>query len=140
MFQPPGPEGVWTRKLKGELVSDDMGLNESWEPSLAHMAIARMQKNGWVKFVATTNVDDLHGKSGLPSDSLAELHGNSFVEECEACLKRYKRSFVTRTATGLFEHRTGRYQSSTEGFDGFCGFAVLLVFSVSYCVHLFDLV
>eukprot|EP00435_Cladocopium_sp_Y103_P041855 s1451_g11.t1 len=103
------PQGVWTRKLKGERVSDDLGLDDSWQPSLAHMAIARLHSSGIIKFVATTNVDDLHGKSGLPTDSLAELHGNSFVEECEKCLKRYKRSFVTRSATGLFEHRTGRY-------------------------------
>jgi len=104
-----GPTGVWTKKLKGELVNDDLGLDESLRPSLAHMVIARLHSRGVIKFVATTNVDDLHGKSGLPQDSLAELHGNSFVEECEKCLKRYKRNFVTRTATGLFEHRTGRY-------------------------------
>ncbi len=75
------------------------------------MAIARLHCSGLIKFVATTNVDDLHCKSGLPKESLAELHGNSFVEECEKCLKQYKQSFVTRTATGLFEHRTGRYRS-----------------------------
>lgn len=104
-----GPQGVWTRKLKGERVSDDLGLDDSWQPSSAHMAIARLHSKGFIKFVATTNVDDLHGKSGVPEDSLAELHGNSFVEECEKCLQRYKRSFVTRSATGLFEHHTGRY-------------------------------
>lgn len=104
-----GPRGLWTRKLKGERVSDDLTLDDSWQPSSAHMAIARLHRNGFIKFIATTNVDDLHGKSGVPKDSLAELHGNSFVEECEKCLKSYKRSFVTRTATGLFEHHTGRY-------------------------------
>ena len=103
---------MWTRKLKGERVSDDLGLDDSWQPSSAHMAIARLHSKGFIKFVATTNVDDLHGKSGVPEGSLAELHGNSFVEECEKCLQRYKRSFVTRSATGLFEHHTGRHQSS----------------------------
>ena len=104
-----GPRGVWTRKLKGETVSDDLELKRSLQPSSAHMAIARLYCSGLIKFVATTNVDDLHCKSGLPKESLAELHGNSFVEECEKCLKQYKQSFVTRTATGLFEHHTGRY-------------------------------
>ena len=80
------------------------------------MAIARLYCSGLIKFVATTNVDDLHCKSGLPKESLAELHGNSFVEECEKCLKQYKQSFVTRTATGLFEHHTGRYRSRKHSF------------------------
>ena len=97
--------------MKGETVSDDLELERSLQPSSAHMAIARLHCSGLIKFVATTNVDDLHCKSGLPKESLAELHGNSFVEECEKCLKQYKQSFVTRTATGLFEHRTGRYRS-----------------------------
>ena len=66
-----GPQGVWTRKLKGERVSDDLGLDDSWQPSSAHMAIARLHSKGFIKFVATTNVDDLHGKSGVPEDSLA---------------------------------------------------------------------
>lgn len=109
-----GPRGVWTRKLKGETVSDDLELKRSLQPSSAHMAIARLHCSGLIKFVATTNVDDLHCKSGLPKESLAELHGNSFVEECEKCLKQYKQSFVTRTATGLFEHHTGRYPSKNH--------------------------
>ena len=97
--------------MKGETVSDDLELKRSLQPSSAHMAIARLYCSGLIQFVATTNVDDLHCKSGLPKESLAELHGNSFVEECEKCLKQYKQSFVTRTATGLFEHHTGRYRS-----------------------------
>ncbi|CAK9099607.1 NAD-dependent protein deacetylase sirtuin-7 (NAD-dependent protein deacylase sirtuin-7) (Regulatory protein SIR2 homolog 7) (SIR2-like protein 7) [Durusdinium trenchii] len=106
-----GPQGVWTRKLKGELVSDDLGLERSaqLQPSRSHWAISRLHQNGFIKFVSSTNVDGLHLKSGLPKACLAELHGNSYVEECESCLKPFHRSFVTRTATGLFDHRTGRY-------------------------------
>ncbi|CAK9099609.1 unnamed protein product [Durusdinium trenchii] len=105
-----GPQGVWTRKLKGELVSDDLGLERSaqLQPSRSHWAISRLHQNGFIKFVSSTNVDGLHLKSGLPKACLAELHGNSYVEECESCLKPFHRSFVTRTATGLFDHRTGR--------------------------------
>ena len=128
-----GPQGLWTRRLQGEAITDELPLKEAWEPTRAHRAIRRLQQRGVVHFVATTNVDGLHRKSGIPEEVLAELHGNSgsvrgepcgfkhgrrlhrlcsvpsgYVEECEICLKRFYRSFVTRTAKGLFEHRTGR--------------------------------
>ena len=134
---------MWTRKLKGERVSDDLRLDDSWQPSSAHMAIARLHSNGFIKFVATTNVDDLHVKSGVPKDSLAELHGNSFVEECEKCLKPYKRSFVTRNATGLFEHHTGRHQSSEKEILWACFptmFAIVFCHVLLLFCHVFAIV
>ncbi|CAE6952597.1 SIRT7 [Symbiodinium sp. CCMP2592] len=102
-----GPQGVWTRKLRGEAVTD-LDLHQGLEPTEAHRGIARLLKAGLVAFVATTNVDGLHKKAGLPSECLAELHGNSFEEECGKCGSRFERDFVVRTATSLFDHETGR--------------------------------
>ncbi|CAJ1348799.1 unnamed protein product [Effrenium voratum] len=103
-----GPHGVWTKKLKGEIVSDLELDPLALQPSTAHVAIARLWRKGFLQFVATTNVDGLHKKAGVAAESLAELHGNSFLEECETCLQRFERGFAVRTARGLFDHRTGR--------------------------------
>eukprot|EP00747_Dinoflagellata_sp_TGD_P181041 gnl/TRDRNA2_/TRDRNA2_34484_c0_seq1.p1 gnl/TRDRNA2_/TRDRNA2_34484_c0~~gnl/TRDRNA2_/TRDRNA2_34484_c0_seq1.p1 ORF type:complete len:343 (-),score=59.01 gnl/TRDRNA2_/TRDRNA2_34484_c0_seq1:68-1027(-) len=105
-----GPEGIWTRKLRGELVVDDtLDLDlRKMKPTKTHEALARLHKAGLISHVATTNVDGLHRKAGLPTDVLSELHGNSFVEECSSCGRMFERDFVVRTATGLFEHATGR--------------------------------
>merc|ERR1712039_398951 len=46
--------------------------------------------------------------SGVPGTALVELHGNACVEECRGCGAVFHRDHVVRTATGLFEHGTGR--------------------------------
>ncbi|CAE7530164.1 SRT1 [Symbiodinium natans] len=102
-----GPQGVWTRKLRGEEVKD-LDLDRGLQPTEAHRGIARLLAAGRVTFVASTNVDGLHKKAGLPPECLAELHGNSFEEECAHCGRRFERDFVVRTATSLFDHATGR--------------------------------
>mmetsp|Transcript_36924 Transcript_36924/g.82512 ORF Transcript_36924/g.82512 Transcript_36924/m.82512 type:complete len:314 (-) Transcript_36924:92-1033(-) len=109
-----GPNGVWTRKLRGEAVSD-LQLDQHLQPTYAHRSLARLHEKGRLSFVATTNVDGLHKKAGLPSEALAELHGNSFVEECASCGSRFERDFVVRSATGLFEHATGRSCARCSG-------------------------
>lgn len=57
----------------------------------------------------TTNVDGLHRRSGfVRSENLAELHGNSFVEECGECGAVFDRDYVVRTAKRIYDHHTGR--------------------------------
>jgi len=102
-----GPSGIWTRKVRGETVSESLDLR-GIEPTPAHGALTRLYQAGKLALVATTNDDSLHGKAGLPKHALVELHGNLFVEECAQCGARYERPFKVRTATGLFEHATGR--------------------------------
>jgi len=106
-----GPKGIWTRKLQGEAVDDSMGsyaTPRTLKPTFAHNAVARLFATGHIAAVVTTNVDGLHKQSGLPPESISELHGNACVEECRACGAIFERDFSTRTATGLFEHATGR--------------------------------
>lgn len=104
-----GPEGLWTRKLRGEAVSEEslLGAAGGSAPTRAHAALARLHGAGLLAHVATTNVDGLHCRAGLPREVLSELHGNLFVEECGACGARFERSHPVRTAAGLFEHGTG---------------------------------
>jgi mono-ADP-ribosyltransferase sirtuin 6 len=71
-----GPDGVWTRRDKG---LPPRPLSASWdsvEPNTGHYAIVELQKIGKLKFLISQNVDNLHLKSGIRLELLAELHGN----------------------------------------------------------------
>ena len=77
-------------------------------PSPSHMAIVKLHKEGLVKLTVSQNVDGLHLRSGIPSDELAELHGNTNLEKCTTCGAKYLRDFDTRTARKVHDHLTGR--------------------------------
>ena len=78
-----GPDGVWTRR--------DKGLSTEWpdlsiaEPNLAHMAILELQELGKLSFLVSQNIDNLHLKSGIRPELLAELHGNVARMRCQRC-------------------------------------------------------
>ena len=69
-----GPDGVWTRRDKGlSTPKQDFGTAE---PNTGHIAIYELQKLGKLAFLISQNVDNLHLKSGIQPELLAELHGN----------------------------------------------------------------
>ncbi len=78
-----GPEGFWTREDK-ELPSK-FRLYTSVEPNVSHRAIAELQNLGKLRFLITQNVDNLHLRSGIRPELLAELHGNVARLRCELC-------------------------------------------------------
>lgn len=67
------------------------------EPTLTHRALAALLRAGLVHFVVTQNVDNLHARSGVPREALAELHGNAFQERCERCGADFFRDFEIRS-------------------------------------------
>ncbi len=80
-----GPDGVWTRRDKG---LPPKPMSASWDavaPNSGHVAIAELQKLGKLKFLISQNVDNLHLKSGIRPDLLAELHGNMTKMRCQRC-------------------------------------------------------
>ncbi len=79
-----GPDGVWTRRDKG-LPPPQMRDWTSVEPNLGHMAIVELYKLGKLRFLISQNIDNLHLKSGIPPDLLAELHGNIARLRCTRC-------------------------------------------------------
>ena len=85
-----GPDGVWTRRAKG--------LSTEWpdlsvaEPNAGHMAIVELQNLSKLGFLISQNIDNLHLKSGINADLLAELHGNVAKLRCQRCGMQVDRS------------------------------------------------
>jgi len=80
-----GPDGMWTRQEKGLAPKPVSKPWDSFEPNTGHLAIVDLQKIGRLRFLISQNVDNLHLKSGIPPDSLAELHGNITRLRCKRC-------------------------------------------------------
>jgi NAD-dependent deacetylase len=53
------------------------------KPNPGHKILARWQKEGIVKFLATQNVENLHQRAG--STDVAHLHGSLQTVQCHAC-------------------------------------------------------
>jgi NAD-dependent SIR2 family protein deacetylase len=87
-----GPDGLWTRQDKG-LPPRPMAV--SWddvEPNAGHLSIRELQRLGKLKFLISQNVDNLHLKSGIKPELLAELHGNITKLRCKTCGNLVSRS------------------------------------------------
>lgn len=57
------------------------------KPNDAHVALARLEKSGYIKGVITQNVDGLHRKAG--SEKVWEVHGHFRTCHCMQCAKSY---------------------------------------------------
>jgi len=100
------PKGIWTLKAKGEKFIPEISIEEA-KPCFTHMALCKLWKEGKLEYIVSTNVDSLHLKSGIHPNSIAELHGNAFVERCIKCDECYLRPFDV-TKSYRFDRFTGR--------------------------------
>lgn len=80
-----GPDGVWTRRDKGLPPPKGPSDWSSVEPNRAHTACVELQNMGKLKYLISQNVDNLHLKSGIKLEILAELHGNTTLMKCLKC-------------------------------------------------------
>lgn len=87
-----GPDGLWTRRDKGLPPKNGDRPWEKADPNSGHRALVELQKMGKLKFLISQNVDNLHLKSGIPFDLLAELHGNIHRLRCRKCQRTFDRS------------------------------------------------
>ncbi len=87
-----GPDGVWTRRDKGLAPRPMSKPWNSVEPNSGHLAIVELQKIGKLRFLISQNVDNLHLKSGIQPELLAELHGNITKLRCTRCGKTIDQS------------------------------------------------
>lgn len=103
-FRSPG--GLWTRNRPipfDEFVASQDARDEAWrrrfameetfaaaKPGRGHRALAALYKAGKVPAVITQNIDNLHQASGIGSDSVIELHGNTTYARCIGCDRRFE--------------------------------------------------
>jgi len=85
-----GPDGIWTRQAKG--LPPKPRPFSSVEPNVSHRAIVELQNLGRLRFLISQNVDNLHLKSGITPDLLAELHGNTAKLRCQRCQSQVDKS------------------------------------------------
>lgn len=90
-----GPDGLWTRRDKG-LSTPHQDFTGA-EPNSGHMAILELQNMGKMEFLISQNVDNLHLKSGIRPDLLAELHGNIAKLRCRRCGTTMDKKHKTQT-------------------------------------------
>jgi NAD-dependent deacetylase len=100
-FRSPG-SGLWTRYLPMEVASlSSFRYNPekffAWlrplashmlnaEPNPAHMALAEMEKAGFIKAIITQNIDFLHQRAG--SKTVIEVHGTFNSLTCTGCYQQ----------------------------------------------------
>ena len=75
------PEKVWEMlREMGELVYQA-------KPNKGHLGMGELEKLGFLHFIITQNVDNLHQAGG--AKNIIEYHGNSSTLSCLGCGKRY---------------------------------------------------
>jgi len=57
------------------------------KPNRAHIALAELERMGWLKSVITQNIDGLHQEAG--SSRVVELHGTTRIIKCVNCDREY---------------------------------------------------
>jgi NAD-dependent deacetylase len=107
-FRSPG--GIWTKMRPiefSEFLSSQEARDESWRrrfameqqfggaaPGRGHRALASLYKSGKSPGLITQNIDNLHQASGIASEHVIELHGNTTYATCLDCAARYDLPWV----------------------------------------------
>ena len=86
-----GPDGLWTRRDQGLPPPKSRDFTAA-EPNAGHMAIVELQRLDKLAFLISQNVDNLHLKSGIRPESLAELHGNIAKLRCPGCAAQFDKA------------------------------------------------
>ncbi len=89
-----GPDGVWTRRDAGLPPPRWRVSPGQIEPNASHLALVELQRLGKLQFLITQNTDNLHRRSGIRPEFLAELHGNGQLMRCLSCDRLYTREEV----------------------------------------------
>jgi NAD-dependent deacetylase len=66
------------------------------KPGRGHRALASLYRAGKVPGLITQNIDNLHQASGIATDDIVELHGNTTYATCLDCAKRYEIAWVRK--------------------------------------------
>jgi NAD-dependent deacetylase len=117
-----GPEGVWTRRNAGLPAPRWRVPPGQIEPNASHLSLVELQRLGKLRFLITQNTDDLHRRSGIRPELLAELHGNGQLMRCLGCDRMYIRQEVgwdtQRWGPGYRTHKPVPGQPSCSACGG----------------------
>lgn len=72
------PERVW------RFYRERIELLRNAEPNAGHLALAELERRGFVRAVVTQNIDALHSRAG--SREVVEVHGSIRSAQCLGCL------------------------------------------------------
>ncbi len=89
-----GPEGVWTRRDAGLPAPRWRVPPGQVRPNASHSSLVELQRLGKLQFLITQNTDNLHRRSGIRPELLAELHGNGTLMRCLGCDRLYTRQEI----------------------------------------------
>ena len=89
-----GPEGAWTRRDAALPAPRWRVPPGRVEPNASHLSLVELQRLGKLEFLVTQNTDDLHRRSGIRPELLAELHGNGRLLRCLGCDRLHDRREV----------------------------------------------
>lgn len=106
---------MWTRLEKGLAPRGDEPAYEEVEPTSAHMGLVSLVSAGMVHHVVSQNTDGLHLRSGLNPRMLSELHGNTYIEQCPQCKRRYLRDFEVDGDEDTSPRETGGICTDCKG-------------------------
>jgi len=122
-FRSPG--GIWTKMRPidfSDFLASQEARDESWrrrfamqeqfggaKPGRGHQALASLYRVGKSPGVVTQNIDNLHQASGIASEHVVELHGNTTYATCLDCAARYELPWVKQ-----FFEASGRAPSCTS--------------------------
>jgi mono-ADP-ribosyltransferase sirtuin 6 len=105
-----GPEGIWTLKEKGLKPKLPKIPWHMVEPAQSHLSVVDLQNIGLLTFLISQNVDNLHLKSGIKPEMIAELHGNTTLLKCLGCDLR-----ISKEETGWDDRVHGKgYRTQEE--------------------------
>ncbi len=62
---------------------------EEAKPNPGHLALAEMERLGYLQHIITQNIDNLHQEAG--STAITEIHGNRTKQRCIGCGRRWNR-------------------------------------------------
>jgi NAD-dependent deacetylase len=80
------PEKVW------RFYKPRIGMLTEAEPNAAHLALAALERSGFVQAVITQNIDLLHERAG--TRNLVEVHGSIRTASCPRCGESHDRGSV----------------------------------------------
>jgi NAD-dependent deacetylase len=82
------PVAWWQERLSNrDQLSEFMQALEGARPNPAHIAMADMERAGFLQHIITQNIDNLHQEAG--SQAITEIHGNRLKLRCIECNSRY---------------------------------------------------